>query len=95
MLIGRRREIDEVVARLARRRLVTIIGPAGIGKTTVAVAVAEQVGGDYELGAHVVDLTRIDTPGRDHPELGRHLQASLSTGTYFAYRPEHPVTWRS
>jgi hypothetical protein len=29
----------------------------------------------------------------EHPALGRHLSASVSTGTYFAYRPEQPATW--
>jgi hypothetical protein len=30
----------------------------------------------------------------DHPELGRHLEASITTGTYCSYRPEHPVVWQ-
>ncbi|MGH2476963.1 MAG: hypothetical protein ACRDIL_17030, partial [Candidatus Limnocylindrales bacterium] len=29
-----------------------------------------------------------------HPELGRHLAASVKTGIYCSYRPEHPVDWR-
>jgi hypothetical protein len=32
--------------------------------------------------------------GAAHPELGRHLQASITTGTYCTYRPEHPVDWQ-
>ena len=31
--------------------------------------------------------------GAEHPELGRHLEASIVTGTYCSYRPEHPVDW--
>jgi hypothetical protein len=31
--------------------------------------------------------------GRDHPELGRHLRASVRTGVFCSYRPEHPVDW--
>ncbi len=31
--------------------------------------------------------------GDHHPELGRHLTASVSTGLYCSYRPERPVTW--
>ena len=30
----------------------------------------------------------------DLPELGRHLDASVSTGTFCVYRPEHPVDWQ-
>jgi tetratricopeptide (TPR) repeat protein len=29
-----------------------------------------------------------------HPELGRHLQASVRTGTWCSYAPEHRVDWR-
>ena len=32
--------------------------------------------------------------GTAHPDLGRHLEASVMTGTYCVYRPEHPVVWR-
>ena len=40
-LIGRAQEVSEVIDRLADRRLVTIIGPAGIGKTALAFAVSD------------------------------------------------------
>ena len=30
---------------------------------------------------------------RAHPELGRHLQASIRTGAFCAYQPEKPVRW--
>lgn len=30
---------------------------------------------------------------RDHPELGRHLDRSIRTGTYCSYAPEHPTSW--
>jgi hypothetical protein len=29
-----------------------------------------------------------------HPELGRHLRASVRTGTWCSYAPEHRVAWR-
>lgn len=28
-----------------------------------------------------------------HPDLGRHLRASVHTGTYCSYAPERPLTW--
>ncbi len=31
--------------------------------------------------------------GAVHPELGRHLENALRTGTFCAYRPETPVAW--
>jgi hypothetical protein len=35
----------------------------------------------------------VDRIGEAHPELGRHLRASVHTGTWCAYRPEHPARW--
>jgi DNA-binding winged helix-turn-helix (wHTH) protein len=55
-MIGR----DEIVAalgtRLWRQRLVTIVGPGGIGKTTVALGVAETMITSYSDGVWLVDL---------------------------------------
>ena len=31
---------------------------------------------------------------RTHPELGRHLDAAISTGLYCKYEPERPVAWQ-
>ncbi len=61
-LIGRTREIADVVQRLRDRRLVTLMGPAGIGKTALARRVMGDIAGDFEFGAFFVDLTRVDDP---------------------------------
>jgi hypothetical protein len=37
-------------------------------------------------------IRRIDTV---HPRLGRHLHASVRTGTFCAYQPEEPVEWQT
>jgi len=36
----------------------------------------------------------IDRVTEAHPDLGRHLRASVRTGTWCRYDPEHPVSWR-
>lgn len=61
-LIGRDREVAEVLDRLADHRLVTVIGPGGIGKSALARAATEAVAaeGRYPAGVHAVDLTRFD-----------------------------------
>ena len=47
-MIGREEAVAALVTRLLRKRLVTVVGPGGIGKTTVALAVAERMVADYE-----------------------------------------------
>src|SRR3546814_572669 len=59
--IGRDAELALVADRLRDRRLVTVVGPGGIGKTTLARAAATATAGDYGEGVVHVDLTRIDT----------------------------------
>jgi predicted ATPase/transcriptional regulator with XRE-family HTH domain len=63
MLIGRDRELAELEAMLADPgcRLITIIGPGGIGKTRLALAAAEQAVG-YRDGAVFVALAAINSP---------------------------------
>jgi predicted ATPase/DNA-binding winged helix-turn-helix (wHTH) protein len=61
-MIGREDAAAALVSRLSRHRLVTIIGPGGIGKTTVALAVAERMIGGYEHGVWLVDLAPLGDP---------------------------------
>ena len=49
-IVGRDDVIAALAAQLTRRRFLTIVGPGGIGKTTVAVAVAGAVRGSYKDG---------------------------------------------
>jgi predicted ATPase len=61
-LIGRERELAEVGARVRSARLVTIVGPGGVGKTALARAAGVQLAPGFPLGVLHVDLTRIDDP---------------------------------
>jgi predicted ATPase/DNA-binding winged helix-turn-helix (wHTH) protein len=56
-LIGRDDEVDRVGSLLAERRLVTLVGPGGVGKTAVAVAVAHQVRRRFPDGIYFLDLS--------------------------------------
>ena len=61
-MIGREEAVAALVARLSRQHLVTVVGPGGIGKTTVALAVAERVTTNYEHGVWQVDLAPLGDP---------------------------------
>src|SRR5690348_4972646 len=54
-MIGLDEALAALVSRLPRQRLVTIVGPGGVGKTTLALAVAERMTADYQ-GVWLVDL---------------------------------------
>jgi len=54
-LIGRERAVSDIVACVGRHRLVTIVGPGGIGKTSVALASLTQLRAVAAVG--FVDLS--------------------------------------
>jgi predicted ATPase/DNA-binding winged helix-turn-helix (wHTH) protein len=61
-MVGRSDLVVQLAGRMSRRRFLTIVGPGGIGKTTVALALAEQLGGTYRDGARFVDLASLANP---------------------------------
>ena len=61
-MIGREEAVAALVSRLSRQHLVTIVGPGGIGKTTVALAVAERLIDSYEHGVWLIDLAALGDP---------------------------------
>ncbi|HEX6341228.1 helix-turn-helix transcriptional regulator [Umezawaea sp.] len=65
--IGRRSLIAEVRERLGHRRLVTLTGPGGTGKTRLAYAVGDRVRAAYPRGVYVVELAALrDVPVEQH-----------------------------
>ena len=57
---------DDIVAMIRNRfrwgRFVTIVGPPGIGKTTVGLAVVDKLAASYKDGARFVDLAPLSDP---------------------------------
>jgi predicted ATPase/DNA-binding SARP family transcriptional activator len=63
-LIGREGDTQQVIHLLRHEdvRMVTLTGPGGVGKTRLALHIAELVRYDYRDGVYCVDLTPLNDP---------------------------------
>ena len=61
--VGREDELARLAALLRTSRLVTVAGPAGVGKTRLALRAAAEAAGHYGDGAWLVDLGGTYDPG--------------------------------
>ena len=60
--LGRDRELVEIGQLLARNRLVTLIGPGGVGKTSLAIEVVKRAADRFADGAVFVPLESVAQP---------------------------------
>ncbi|AHL33389.1 transcriptional regulator [Pseudomonas brassicacearum] len=79
-MIGRQALVEAMVAQLPRKRFITLVGTGGIGKTTVALRVAEQLIGHYRDGTYLLDLAPLNDPAMIAPNLGALLDLPLHDG---------------
>jgi len=61
-LVGRDQELRELAKLVEAHRLVTVVGPGGAGKTTVAVELARRLGGGYPDGVWLAELAAVGDP---------------------------------
>ena len=60
--VGRRRELAEVRKKLASGRLISLVGPGGVGKTRLAVRAAADLGRGFRDGGWLVELAEVTDP---------------------------------
>jgi DNA-binding CsgD family transcriptional regulator len=78
--VGRRRELEQVVAAVGSARLVTLVGPGGVGKTRLAVTAASTTG--FPFGTAFVDLVPVRTG---------FVAPAVATAIGVAERPSQPL----
>lgn len=85
-LLGRAREVSELVELLGSRRLVTICGPGGIGKTRLALQVAAELVGTVSDGIFWVALGSLTDPSLVATEVAQTIGAPDDLGGFLRDR---------
>ncbi|MGH9072687.1 MAG: LuxR C-terminal-related transcriptional regulator [Acidimicrobiales bacterium] len=79
-LVVRKRELSALGRLLAATRLVTLVGTGGVGKTRLALAVAERSRGRFADGECWVDLTAVSGSGPVAPAVAVALRLPQAPG---------------
>jgi predicted ATPase/transcriptional regulator with XRE-family HTH domain len=94
-LIGREAELSALSALFARpaTRLVTLVGPGGMGKTRLAIALAEQLLAAHRFpdGVCFVPLAALDSAAQIAQALAEALGLALDAGAQPARPPQQQV----
>jgi predicted ATPase/DNA-binding winged helix-turn-helix (wHTH) protein len=80
VMIGRETVVGEVCDKLRNGRFVTLLGPGGIGKTTIACAVGRAAAEEFGGEVYFVDLEGLTDP--------RHVAAAVATSLGLALKSE-------
>jgi predicted ATPase len=78
-MLGRRDAVATIQMKLNQQRFVTIVGPGGIGKTTVAVAVAHEMSATFNSQIYFVDLSALGGASLVAPAVAAALGVSVQT----------------
>ncbi|MEN3537599.1 LuxR C-terminal-related transcriptional regulator [Microbispora sp. ZYX-F-249] len=80
--VGRERERESVLAAFETSRLVTLLGPGGVGKTRLAAVTAEAAAASFPSGGAFVDLV---------PVSGGFVAQAVATALDVTERPRQPL----
>lgn len=81
-MIGRETFVREVSDKLRDDRFITLLGPGGIGKTTIALAVGRAVAAGFGGEIYFVDLESLTDPN--------HVAAAVATSLGLALKSKDP-----
>ena len=82
--LGRDRIVQSILERFATERFVSVTGPGGIGKTTVAIAVGQRLLDAFEGAVRFVDLGPVGDPSL--------LADAVASALGLAVRTEDPIS---
>ena len=74
-LVGREMALDEIESALARARLVTLTGPGGVGKSTLASEAARRLAASFKDGVRLVELAPVAEPAAVVAAVAKSVQA--------------------
>ncbi|QIG98266.1 ATP-binding protein [Bradyrhizobium sp. 6(2017)] len=78
-MLGRSDALAVIQMKLVEQKFVTIVGTGGIGKTTLAVAVAHEMSSAFDGHVHFVDLSTLGDASLVAPALAAALGVSVRT----------------
>ena len=81
--VGRRSELAEARKKLATARLISLVGPGGVGKTRLAIRIATSLGRGFPDDAWLVELAEL----RDPALVGNAVMAALGLRDQTAAEP--------
>jgi predicted ATPase/DNA-binding winged helix-turn-helix (wHTH) protein len=94
-IVGRDETVQDISSQLMEDRFVTIAGPGGVGKTTVAISVGHELLADFTGFVHFFDLGPLDdaqlVTGAVASALGLMVQSSDSEPGIIAFLREKRV----
>src|SRR5712672_3297158 len=82
MMIGRETVVSEVSDKLRDERFVTLLGPGGIGKTTIALAVGRATAEEFGGNVYFADLESLTDP--------RNVAGAVATSLGLALKSKDP-----
>ena len=85
-LIGRDEELQDVLDLATAHRLVTLVGPGGIGKTRLAIAAARTLLPDFADGCWLVEFSPLSDPGLVPATVAASVELELAAGEVSARR---------
>jgi predicted ATPase/DNA-binding winged helix-turn-helix (wHTH) protein len=81
-MVGRETVVHEVSDKLRDERFVTVLGPGGIGKTIVALAVGRSLAEEFGAKVCFVDLEKLTNP--------RHVAVAVATSLGLSLKSNDP-----